>query len=379
MTAREMSPLPRTHAVIRNGFARGLHSGVQLFVSLSGETVLDNAIADVGDASTADIGTASTLTRDTLLSAAKPLTAVAVLQLVERQRLDLDAPVAEVIPEFAARGKTEISTRHLLTHTGGFRDVDTGWPRADWMETLRRACAATLEDGWLVGKSAGYHVASSWFVLGELLRRLDGRPFPEILRREVCQPLGMTDVWNGMPEDVWHLHGQRIGRMEQLERGETRELPWHDFAHCSAAAPGGNTRGPARQLGRFYQCLLNGGVLDGVRILNPETVDDLTARHRLGAFDQTLQHVVDFGLGLIIDSNRYGAETVPYGYSRYCSERTFGHGGSQSSIGFADPEYGLVVCYVANRRVGEPRHQKRHREIVNAIYEDLGLDGTIAP
>merc|ERR1711916_322324 len=80
----------------------------------------------------------------------------------------------------------------------------------------------------------------------------------------------------------------------------------------------------------------NGGSLDGTRILQSETVDLMTSRQRVGAFDQTLQHVVDFGLGVIVDSNRYGAETVPYGYSRYCSERTFGHGGSQSSIGFAE-------------------------------------------
>lgn len=370
MTKQQDGALPRTMSAIGDGFRRGLHSGVQLYVSRCGEVVFDDAVVD-GEAR---LG----LTRDTLmplLSAAKPLAAVAVLQLVERGRLNLDAPVADVIPEFAASGKAEVSTRHLLTHTSGFRDVDTGWPHVDWDETLRRISAAPLEDDWVVGQSAGYHVASSWFVLGELIRRLDGRPFADYLREEICQPLGMEHVWNGMPDDVWHDYGDRIGPMQQWERGETRPLPWHDPAHCAAAAPGGNTRGPVRELGRFYNCLMNGGELDGVRILQSETVAAMTARHRVDVFDQTLQHVVDFGLGVIVDSNRHGAETVPYGYSRYCSERAFGHGGSQSSIGFADPEYGLVVCYVADRRVGEPRHQKRHREIVNAIYTDLELTG----
>lgn len=373
MTVGDFDRFPRTATAIRDGFRRGLHSGAQILVSQNGDVVFDDVVVD-GECHAA-------LTRDTLmplLSAAKPLTAVAVLQLVERGLLDLDAPVGDVIPEFAAGGKHAISTRYLLTHTGGFRDVDTGWPHSDWEETLQRIYSTPLEDDWVVGESAGYHVASSWFVLGELIRRIDGRSCSEYLRQELCEPLGMADVWNGMPEDVWQSYGDRIGRMEQLERGETRELPWHDLAHCSAAAPGGNTRGPVRQLGRFYQCLLNRGVLDGVRILQSDTVDTLTTRHRVGTFDQTLQHVVDFGLGVIVDSNRYGAETVPYGYSRYCSDRTFGHGGSQSSVGFADPEHGLVVCYVADRRVGEPRHQKRHREIVNAIYEDLGLAGTSA-
>jgi CubicO group peptidase (beta-lactamase class C family) len=371
MTVGDNEQLPRTMSVIRDGYRRGLHSGLQLFVSRNSEVVSDDVVVD-GEPH-------SLLTCDTLmplLSAAKPLTAVAVLQFVERGLLDLDVPVGDVIPEFAAGGKHAITTRYLLTHTGGFREVETGWPHTNWEETLQRVYSTPLEDDWVVGESAGYHVASSWFVLGEMIRRLDGRSFSEYLRQEICEPLGMTDVWNGMPEDVWWAYGDRIGRMEQLERGETRELPWHDLSHCSAAAPGGNTRGPVRQLGRFYQCLLNGGVLDGVRILQPETVDDLTSRRRIGAFDQTLQHVVDFGLGVIVDSNRYGAETVPYGYSRYCSEQTFGHGGSQSSVGFADSEHQLVVCYVADRRVGEPRHQKRHREIVNAIYEDLGLTGS---
>ncbi len=374
MTVGENEQLPRTTSVIRDGCRRGLHSGVQLFISRKGEVVFDGAVVD-GESH-------SLLTRDTLmplLSAAKPLTAVAVLQLVERGLLDLDTRVGDVIPEFAARGKHAITTRYLLTHTGGFRDVETGWPHSDWEETLQRVYSTPLEDDWVVGETAGYHVASSWFVLGELIRRLDGRSFSDYLRQQICEPLGMTDVWNGMPEDVWRSYGNRVGRMEQFERGEARELPWHDLAHCSAAAPGGNTRGPVRQLGYFYQCLLNGGVLDGVRVLQPETVGDLTSRHRIGAFDQTLQHVVDFGLGVIVDSHQYGAETVPYGYSRYVSERTFGHGGSQSSIGFAAPEHGLVVCYVADRRVGEPRHQKRHREIVNAIYEDLRLTETSTP
>jgi CubicO group peptidase (beta-lactamase class C family) len=184
----------------------------------------------------------------------------------------------------------------------------------------------------------------------------------------------MEQTWNGLSEETWAKNASRIGRMSQLEKSKVELLPWHDLDHCQAVSPGANTRGPVRELGRFYNCLLDGGELDGQRILTEESVGLLTTRHREGLYDQTLFHNVDFGLGVILDSNRYGADTVPYGYSPLCSERTFGHGGSQSSIGFADPENELVVCYVANCRIGEPRHQKRNREIVSAIYRDLGLD-----
>ena len=82
---------------------------------------------------------------------------------------------------------------------------------------------------------------------------------------------------------------------------------------------------------------------------------------------------MDWGLGIIIDSNRYGDDTVPYGYGRSSSPRTFGHGGSQSSIAFADPDCRLVVAAVFNGMPGEAKHDARMRAVLAALYEDLGL------
>ena len=360
--------LPQTAEVINAGIARGLQTGVQLYVSRNGSVVVDSAIGDAAPG--------VRMTRDTIvpwLSSGKPVTAVAILQLVESGHLDLEGYIADWIPEFAAGGKADVRLHHLLTHTGGFRDVESGWPHLAWDETIRRVCESPLEEAWRIGESAGYHVSSSWFVLGELIQRVDphGRSFSQYLREAICEPLGMSHSWNGMPDDAWSDCEESIGQMQQLELGTLSTLPWHERDYCRAPSPGGNFRGPVRELGRFYNCLLSGGELDGQRVLSEEFVELLTMRHREGVFDQTLQHTVDFGLGVIVDSNRYGADTVPYGYGEYCSERTFGHGGSQSSIGFADPDAELVVCYVANCRAGEGRHQKRNRDIVAAIYRDL--------
>lgn len=364
------SALPKTSVAISEGIERGLHTGLQLYVSFRGEVVAD---VGVGESSAG-----MALTNDSImlwLSAGKPLTAVAVLQLVEQGLLDLEGRVADWIPEFAVNGKGEIRLHHLLTHTGGFRHVESGWPQLAWNETIARICESGLEDDWRVGETAGYHVSSSWYILGELIQRVDpaNRLFSRYLREEICEPLGMLDTWNGMPDDVWSASVDRIAELSQLEKGIVDLLPWHDREHCLTPSPGANTRGPVREMGKFYECLLAGGNDNDHRILQENSVDLLTARHREGSFDQTMLHTVDFGLGVIVDSNRYGADTVPYGFSPHCSERTFGHGGSQSSIGFADPDIQLVVCYVANRRVGEPRHQKRNRELVSAIYDDLGL------
>ncbi len=363
-----MQELPRTLHVIQEGIQRSLHSGVQLYVSLQRRVVADIGIGEDRPG--------VPLTADTLmpwLSAGKPLTAVAVMQLVERKLISLQTRIADVIPEFAHGGKEDISLRHILTHTAGFREVPISWPHATWDETIALICRTPLETGWVVGETGGYHVASSWYILGELIRRLDGRVPEQFLRDEIAIPLGLVDTWNGMPHETWSQYGDRVGIMQQREKGQTRDLAWHEAGHCAACSPGGNTRGPIRELGRFYECLLDAGLGEGSAPLNPDLVQQMTTRQRVGRYDRTLQHVVDFGLGFIIDSNAYGADTVPYTYGRYCSPGTFGHGGSQSSIGFADPDKQLVVAYVANCRPGEGWHQRRNRELVEAVYEDLQL------
>ena len=75
----------------------------------------------------------------------------------------------------------------------------------------------------------------------------------------------------------------------------------------------------------------------GVAVLLGQTVEALTARHRVGMIDLTFKHEIDWGLGFILDSRRHGPETIPYGYGHHASPRTFGHSGYRSSVGFADP------------------------------------------
>jgi CubicO group peptidase (beta-lactamase class C family) len=119
--------------------------------------------------------------------------------------------------------------------------------------------------------------------------------------------------------------------------------------------------------------LRQGRLPDGTRLTSADTVSLMVSRHRTGQFDLTLQHIIDFGLGVIINSNQYGADTVPYGFGKYCSPNTFGHGGSQCSIGFCDPERELVVAWAANGFCGEGQHQRRNRAINEAIYRDLSI------
>lgn len=369
--------LPRTREILSLGIERGLHSGAQVYVSLgAGDNGGDGAPSQVGELLIGERAPGLPMTPDTLmiwLSSTKPITAVAVAQLWERGLIDLDDPIARHLPEFGAQGKDGVTLRHVLTHTGGIRMLSVGWPDASWDEIIDHICKARPEPRWIPGQKAGYHLASSWFILGELVRRLDGRHFRHYVRQEIFEPLDMHDSWIGMARRRYPEYGDRIGRMFSTEKGKGMARGWHREAHVVGCSPGGNGYGPIRELGRFYEMLLNRGRWNGTTIVSPQTVEALTTPHRVGLFDHTFKHKLDWGLGFIVNSEHYGAELPPYGYGRHASRRTFGHSGFQSSTAFADPDHRLVVAVVVNGNPGEPRHTERFRDLTEAIYEDLGL------
>ncbi len=360
---------PRTIEIVREGIANKLHLGMQVYVSQAGNVIGDFAIGMNRED--------EVLTPETLcswLSSGKPITAAAVFQFIENGKLSVNDRVSSIIPEFAARGKEEVTVAHLLTHTGGLRPVSSGWPHKSWDEIVAKTSNTPLRKDWTPGENAAYDPALSWFILGEILQRLEGKPIDQIVRQNILEPLDMVDCWMVVPKHLYLAYGDRIGVLHTIVDQEFRPTQGHEEVACRSASPGGSMRGPISQLGNFYEMMLQGGVSrSGRQILSPESISQMTSRQRVGMFDLTFQHKLDFGYGVIVNSNRYGAETVPYGFGRYASDDSFGHGGAQSSIGFADPEHQLVVAAVANGCPGEKLHNERFRELNSAIYEDLGL------
>ena len=367
-----MQTLPRTVAAIQHQIDAGDQLGTQLCVWLDGRPLVDLAIGEKRPG-------VKLTTGDLLpwMSAGKPLTAVGIAQLVERSQLRFDNRVAEIIPEFAAGGKEAITIRHVLMHTGGFRLVSNNWSPELWSRIIERICASKIEPGWVPGERAGYHVASGWFILGEIIQRVSGRPFDQYMRNEIFEPLEMSDTWIGMPAEQFQENGGFEGRIAPMYTTEPPPPAARGMVNteegCTLFRPGANSRGPIRELARFYQMLLNGGELDGRRVLAAEMVHQLTTRRRCGLMDQTFKRVIDWGMGFIVNSRHYGDDTLPYGFGPYASDDAFGHGGNQSSCGMADPKRKLVLTWVCNGMPGETRHDARVRAINAAVFEDLNL------
>jgi CubicO group peptidase (beta-lactamase class C family) len=360
--------MPRTVAAIERGIADGEHLGAQLYVSHRGRVVADLALGEAKPG--------VPMTTDSLLlwmSSTKPVAAIAVAQQWEQGRLDLDDPVARHVPEFAAHGKEAITIRHVLTHTGGFRSAAFNWMDAPWDTQLARICHLRLEPRWRPGHKAGYHTSTGAFVLGEIVRRIDSRPFDRYLRESVFDPLQLTDAWVGLPPRRFEAYGDRISPLMNTDPHARQPAEFFAFLNtpqCAAVCrPSSGGWGPIRQLGRLYDALHRSG--DG--LLQPATVEAITQPARVGMFDHTFRHVMDWTLAFMLNSWHYGPDTCWYQFGPHASPRTVGHSGHQSSCAFADLDHGLTVAWACNGMPGEPRHRARWVAINTAIYEDLGL------
>lgn len=364
-----MMDLKRSIALIESGIERGWHIGAQLSVGCGGEGC---------DIALGEASKGVKMAPDTLmlwLSSGKPVAAVAIAQLLEKGFLRLDDPIVRFIPEFGQHGKEAITIRHVLTHTAGIRTADSAVQESSLEAALGKVYGARMEPRWIPGKDAGYHLGGSWLLLGELIRRLDGRSYGRYVREEIFLPLGMNDCWVGVPDEACRNYGPRMGVMQLTEKNPIEPHPfWEREGEISLEKPGSHARGPIRELNRFYRMLLNGGELDGQRVLSSGSVDLLISRHRTGMVDRTFKFKMDLGLGFILQSEASPGEEMPYGYGRYASPGTFGHSGSRSSSGFADPARGVAITYVFNGMPSSEIHHRRALELCEAIYADLFPD-----
>lgn len=324
--------------LFRRQIDRGLHPGAGLAVYRHGRLAVDlwGGLAD-------DAG-GTPVAADTmfiLYSSTKPLAAACLHVLWERGQVDWDDTVAQYWPEFAKHGKDAVTVRHVLTHKGGFPETppELSWDRwQDWDYVVQ--CMEDIIPDYPAGQIMAYHPRNFGWVIGELVRRIDGRHIGVFLREEILDPLGLHDGYVGLPAEL-EPRVSRIHAMEDCDRpGMIR--PYNRPEVHQAVHPAGGGIFTARDLARFYAMMCNGGELDGVRILKPETVAEAT-RLDSEANDFSLGTRMRRSLGLVLDDSRMGATT-----NAGDGLGTFGHGGAGTSVGWADPGMGLAVAYITN-------------------------------
>jgi CubicO group peptidase (beta-lactamase class C family) len=346
---------PRTVARIWSAaqelYRTGVHPAVQLCLRRHGQVVLNRSIGHARGNGPHDSPEAEKVlvTPDTpycVYSTSKAVTAMVVHLLQERGALDIRDRVAEYIPEYASRGKEETTIAHVLAHRAGvpalprqLLDLDTLSDR----ELIVRAVSEAKPFA-KPGSLLAYHAVSGGFVLGEIVQRVTGKTIKEVLAQEILDPLSFRwgnygvaredipkvgrDYVTGPPllpplsNLVKRVLGQPIDKVLEMAR---------DPRFLTAILPSANVITTGDELSRFFEIFRAGGELDGVRVMEPETIRRaLTEQSRL-EIDLSLGFPTRFSYGLMLGAkvlSLYGLDT----------DHAFGHLGLINIMGWADPE-----------------------------------------
>ena len=332
-------------------------------------------------------------------STTKGLVAMCAHILIDRRQLELDMPVASYWPEFAQAGKENITVRQLLSHRSGLMGWEEPIPSEDMFnwEKLCEMLAAT-EPFWEPGTASGYHMRTFGHLVGEVVRRIDGRPIGQFLREEISEPL-QADLFIGVPEEDHHrvadlshippddvttestdmslniaseaadeaadsdsefaftdrmirsLSGPEIG----LEKANSAE--WR----CGAF-PSSNGHANARGIAAAYGTIAAGGVFGETRIFSSAAAERMREAQPTGR-DKIIGAVspqTTWGMGFMVNT--------PPAYGP--NPRAFHHGGIGGSLGFCDPDAGFGFGYAMNA-MGSPLEDRRAFSLLNAVYKSL--------
>lgn len=336
------SPQQKIQSLLNKLVQDGRERGVQVAAYLDGELVVDAwaGIADVESGRPVDGETLFPI-----FSTGKGIVATIIHILVERGKLAYETRIADVWPEFGAHGKENITVNQALWHTSALPYMPDGLAPSDLCD-WEAMCAAIagLKPAWEPGTRSEYHAVTYGWIVGEVARRVDGRPLQQLIREEICEPLGMSNLFIGIPDEA----EPRVAILEEIfdspeaqippppSAGPQAISPWMWPLHAwmnqpearRACIPGSNAIATARSVARHYAALLPCGV-DGVELLPPERVR-LATQFQGTKFPERVGGYHFFG---------------EYSDTRLS---TFGHGGYGGSTGFADRQYRLAVALTKN-------------------------------
>ncbi len=305
-----------------------------------------------------------------LTSATKPVTAAAIMCLVEDGRVGLMRPVRDYFPEISAEGTAEVLVHHLLAHLSGWRDLDVQTeierllqeggempapePGQHPFHAGLTILMRTLPHARGPGEAMQY-CQVNYELLADLTRRVSGTPIERFARERIFEPLGMADSSYVMPPE----HRERKVRRGEGMPGSEALGPFNpgmDSEQFEGTPSGaGGVHASARDIAVFAQMLLNGGTYDGQRVLSGASVqamrrnqvpEGVPARwERLGPDGKPITREFDGGYG-------YGLfpflhSVTPYFNGGLASPSTFGHAGFGGVCFWADSERDLVGVYLS--------------------------------
>jgi CubicO group peptidase (beta-lactamase class C family) len=353
--------LARLDELINRHIAEGRYPGAQIAIARHGKLAVMRTYGD------ARIDPQRQPARDDTLwllySNTKVITASAVWLLAERGALRFTDRVAEHLPGFEANGKGDITIIQLLSHRGGFPNAEVPKEAWDDHELLRRAvCGFTLE--WTPGSRLHYHGRSAHWTAAAMIEAITKTDYRAFIRDNVIGPIGLGhELFVGLPDAQ---HARSVDMHEPSPDGtrQVKRADENNAAFRRAGAPSSGGYATARAMAAFYQMLLAGGRLNGVRLFAPRTIQYVTRNVTGDMVDGYMGMPIHRGLG----PHLRGTTDTIRGLGALASPRTFGHGGVGSSYCWGDPDSGVSFAYITNSRIPDPWHTARLDLISNCVH-----------
>ncbi len=366
-------------------YRTGLYPAMQLCVRRDGGRVIHRAIGhargnEPGADPDADKVPVELDTPFCVYSASKAITAMAIHKLDEERLLHIDDRVSDYIPEFGVGGKQWITIRHVVGHRAGIPQMPPEAMDLDLLTDREAIVKIMCEAPRLSrpGRRLAYHAISGGFLLGEVVRRAAGEDLRSYLGREICKPLGFRWMNYGVrAKDVGRVGrdsvtGLPLGRvLSQLSESvlgtsfENAVEMAGDPRFLRGIVPSANICSNADELSAFYQCLLQEGELDGVRVFEPRTIHRATAEQSYWEIDLTLGIPLRHGLGFMLGSEGLS----PWGLG---ASRAFGHVGLTNVFSWADPERRLAVALITSGKPVLTPEVVRLASLINTIGTVFG-------
>jgi len=354
-------------------FEDGLELGASVFALQDGDVILDLKGGWADKEKTEPVNDRHLFS---VYSTGKAAAALVIAHLADQDRLGYDQPVSTFWPEFAARGKGELTIGQVMSHQHGLSGITNpqwspeGW--YDWDKTV--AELAAQKPIFEPGTASGYSPITYGFLAGEIAWRTDkfGRNLGEILRQDICEPHGI-DVWLGLP-DIEHHRSVYMQKPRRLAKfGEiTPALRAAFLEKWSATAgpdvtvwrkaqlAGSNCQATAKGMARLMQAYVDGSI-NGSVYLAEDMVEKAT-RTRITGQDQVLPFELNIAAGVMVNYPNFFYGPNP---------STVGHSGWGGSCTFADPDAGLSFCYAMNRQENSLMGDPRTLRIIEALYDAL--------
>lgn len=348
-------------AAVLDWYRSGVHPALQICVRRNGAVILDRAVGHArgnGPGDDADVSkvAATPETPFCVYSTSKAITAFVVHKLCERGVFDLDDPIADYIPGYERNGKDAITIGHVLAHRAGVPNLPSSVLDLD--NISNRELLADALSGAKPSSTAGsrlaYHAVSGGFILGEVVHQVTGKDIRTVLAEEFLDPLGFRWTNYGVaPEDVStvalnYITGpptapplsNLLSRALGSGLDELVDLT-NDPRYLTAIVPSANTVTTANELSRFFEVMRCGGELDGVRVMETETIRRALIEQSHLEIDLSLGFPTRFSYGLMLGArliSLYGRDT----------QHAFGHLGFTNMLAWADPERAISVAVLNN-------------------------------